>query len=207
MAPGSRMNNLPGILGFVESRIHRSSMRHEALGRIVRAVSGLSSDDRTRLGVGPQGCHPVQGKLRLAPIPLAVANAFVLAHHRHHGPVVGHKFSMGVFDKMGLRGVAIAGRPVSRHLDDGASLEVTRVATDGTRNACSKLYAGVARESAKRGCKRVLTYTLADENGASLRASNWKPIFASAGGSWNVPSRPRQDKSPTTPKTRWEAAL
>lgn len=200
-------NRLPGILGFVESRVRRNTMRHEALGRIVRAVSGLSLEERGRLGVGPSECAPSTGKLRLKPVPLAVANAFVLAHHRHHGPVVGHKFSLGVFDELGLRGVAIAGRPVSRHMDDGASLEVTRVATDGTRNACSKLYAGVARHASKSGFQRVLTYTLAEENGASLRASNWKPVFASQGGSWNVPSRPRRDKSPTSPKTRWEASV
>lgn len=195
---------LPGIFGFVESRVRRGGMSYEAIWRIGRAVASLAAADRERLGVKPAKCSPVSGKLRLKPVPLAVANAFVLTHHRHHGPVVGHKFSLGVFDDHGLRGVAIAGRPVSRHLDDGASLEVTRVATDGTRNACSKLYAGVARESARRGYARALTYTLAEENGASLRASNWKPVCASPGGSWSVPSRPRRDKSPTGPKTRWE---
>lgn len=198
---------LPGIFGFVESRVRRGHMRYEALGRIVRAVSGLAAADRERLGVKPVDCRPVSGKLRLKPVPLAVANAFVLTHHRHHGPVVGHKLSLGVFDDQGLRGVAIAGRPVSRHLDDGTSLEVTRVATDGTRNACSKLYAGVAREAVKRGYGRALTYTLAEENGASLRASNWIPVCASPGGSWSVPSRPRLDKGPTGPKTRWEITL
>lgn len=79
--------------------------------------------------------------LELIPMTLREANAFVEQHHRHHKPVVGHKFSIGVSDGEKVVGVAIVGRPVGRFLDDGWTLEVTRLCTDGTHNACSMLYA------------------------------------------------------------------
>ena len=78
--------------------------------------------------------------LSLCPVSLAEANAFVAEHHRHHKPVRGHKFSLGCMVNGQLVGVAIVGRPVSRYLDDGLTLEVNRLCTDGTQNACSFLY-------------------------------------------------------------------
>ena len=75
----------------------------------------------------------------LIPISLKDANAFVAEHHRHHKPVVGHKFSIGCAQEGRLVGVAIVGRPVSRHLDDGLTLEVNRLCTTGEKNACSML--------------------------------------------------------------------
>jgi hypothetical protein len=113
-------------------------------------------------------------RLRLRPMSLREANRFVAAVHRHHGPVRGHKFALAVEDVDGvLRGVAIAGRPVSRKLDTGWRLEVLRVATDGAPNACSMLYAAVARAGVAIGYRRqdILTYTLAAEPGTSLRAA------------------------------------
>ena len=83
--------------------------------------------------------------LSLRPVSLAEANNFVKEHHRHHKPVRGHKFSLGCMDEEHLAGVAIVGRPVSRYLDDGMTLEVNRLCTDGTRNACSFLYGAAAR--------------------------------------------------------------
>lgn len=106
-------------------------------------------------------------------IPLSTANAFVIEHHRHHDRATGHKFSIGAFEGEKLVGVAIVGRPCGRKLDDGETLEVTRLCTDGTINACSKLYSAAAREAKKRGARRIITYILKSENGASLRASNW----------------------------------
>lgn len=79
--------------------------------------------------------------LEIVPITLKEANQFVLDHHRHHGPVTGHKFSIAASDGEKIVGVVIVSRPVSRHLDDGWTLEVTRLCTDGARNACSMLYA------------------------------------------------------------------
>lgn len=143
-------------------------------------------------------------KLRLAPIKLAEANAFVAERHRHHGKVVGHKFSLAAYAEHGLAGVAIIGRPVSRHRDDGATLEVTRLCTDGTRNACSFLYGAAARAAFALGYRRIGTYILASENGASLRASNWRLIGETPGRSWSVPSRPRDDAHPIGKKLLFE---
>ena len=111
--------------------------------------------------------------LRLRPISLRDANEYVRQHHRHHKPVAGHKFSIGCEADGELVGVIIAGRPVSRYLDDGFTLEVTRLCTNGAKNACSFLYGAAARAAAAMGYKRIITYTLESENGASLRASGW----------------------------------
>lgn len=79
----------------------------------------------------------IQSRLTITPCTLQEANGCVQKWHRHHGRVVGAKFSVGVRDADHVRGVAIVGRPVARHLDDGHMLEVTRVATDGVPNGCS----------------------------------------------------------------------
>lgn len=142
--------------------------------------------------------------LALIPIKLGEANAFVTAHHRHHKPVVGHKFSIGATMDDRVVGVAIVGRPVSRHRDDGATLEVTRLCTDGTRNACSFLYGACARGAFALWFRKIGTYILASENGASLKAAGWRLIGERGGGSWSVPSRPRVDKHPTQLKLLWE---
>lgn len=146
-------------------------------------------------------------KYEVVPLPLAEANAFVQQHHRHHGRVVGHRFSLGVADvTREIRGVAIIGRPVARGLDDGLTLEITRVATDGSKDACSALYGAARRAAFALGYKRLVTYTLASENGASLRASGYRLVGEVTGRSWSCESRPRVDKHPTQNKLRWEAA-
>ena len=109
--------------------------------------------------------------LTLQPVSLAEANAFVALHHRHHKPVRGHKYSLGCFTGGQLVGVAITGRPVSRYLDDGLTLEVNRLCTDGTRNACSFLYGAAARAAKAMGYRKIITYILDTEDGASLRAA------------------------------------
>ena len=93
-----------------------------------------------------RACFEIPGMLDICPISLAEANTFVLEHHRHHKPVVGHKFSIGCTDGEKIVGVAIVGRPVSRYMDDGWTLEVNRCCTDGTRNVCSMLYAAACRK-------------------------------------------------------------
>jgi hypothetical protein len=143
-------------------------------------------------------------KLSLCPLTLGEANAFVEKVHRHHGKVVGHKFSLGAVKDDEICGVAIVGRPVARLRDDGLTLEVARLATDGTKNACSFLYGACARAAFSLGFRRIGTYILASENGATLRASGWRLIGERGGGSWSVPSRPRVDKHPTQTKLLWE---
>lgn len=143
--------------------------------------------------------------LTLIPVTLCVANQFVSLYHRHHRAVQGHKFSLGAEKDGQLVGVVIVGRPVSRVRDDGETLEVTRLCTDGTRNACSFLYGAAARATFALGYKRIGTYTLPSEGGTSLRASGWRLIGERRSGSWNSPSRPREDKAPTCPKLLWES--
>jgi hypothetical protein len=138
-------------------------------------------------------------------ISLDEANGFVAELHRHHPPVVGHLFSIGCFLGSALIGVVIVGRPVSRHRDDGLTAEVTRLCTDGTRNACSFLYGAAARAAFALGFLRIGTYTLPDEGGASLRGAGWKLIGERGGGEWASPSRPRASaRFPTKTKFLWE---
>jgi len=138
------------------------------------------------------------------PISLEDANAFVEMHHRHHKPVVGHKFSLAAVKDGAICGVAIVGRPVSRHRDDGATLEIARLCTDGTRNACSFLYGAATKAAFALGYLRVGTYILPTEGGASLRAAGWRKIGETPGRSWSVKSRPRVDKHPLGQRELWE---
>jgi len=142
--------------------------------------------------------------LELIPITLKEANFFVDKLHRHHKPVTGHKFSIGITDGASVRGVIITGRPVSRVLDTGLTLEVNRCCTDGVKNGCSMLYAAAWRASKALGYKKLITYTLPQEGGASLRACGWKLLGAAGGGSWDCKSRPRVDTHPTQEKLKWE---
>ena len=153
--------------------------------------------------------YTMRSGLCIRPIGLRAANAFVAAYHRHHGPARGHKFSISVADSRGaVHGVAIAGRPVARRLDDGSHLEVLRVCTDGTPNACSMLYGAVRRIALAMGYRpeEIITYTLDTESGASLRAAGWQLEGPTGGGSWDRPSRSRVDAHPTGRKLRWRAA-
>ena len=122
--------------------------------------------------------------LHVLPVELKEANEFISALHRHHHPVIGHRFSIGCVDDSGmLHGVCIIGRPVARLAGKPRDVaEVTRLATDGTFNACSILYSAAARACKAIGFQRIQTYTLPSEGGASLRASGWVEEGAAGGG-------------------------
>lgn len=143
-------------------------------------------------------------KLAAVPMDLEGANEFVSRHHRHHGPVVGHKFSVGAALGDVLVGVVIVGRPVARGRDDGLTLEVTRLCTDGTKNACSFLYGAAARAAFALGYQRIGTYIRQDEPGHSLTASGWRMVAEVRGRSWSCPSRPRRDKTDLIPRLLFE---
>lgn len=157
--------------------------------------------------------------LLVIPISLKKANDFVEELHRHHSKVQGHKFSIGVMEEDKLVGVCIVGRPVSRYLDDGMTLEVTRLCTDGTKNACSILYGRSAKIAKDMGYTKIITYILQSENGSSLKASGWICDGEAGGGSWDCKSRPREliptqmslfpqkEKYPTEKKQRWYKSL
>jgi hypothetical protein len=144
--------------------------------------------------------------LSLTPITLREANAFVEQHHRHHGPSRGCIVVLAVSTASAVRGVAIVGRPVARGADDGFTAEVTRCCTDGARNACSMLYAAAWRAVRALGYRKLITYTLAEEGGSSLRAAGFRVVGQVAGRSWSCPSRPRVDTHPLQDKLRWEMA-
>jgi hypothetical protein len=136
------------------------------------------------------------GAERLTVVPLGFADACTAVDrwHRHHRRPQGHKFSLGVLAAGRLVGVAIVGRPVARSLDTGWGLEVTRLATDGTPNACSCLYGAAWRTAKEAGYQRVITYTQHGETGASLRAAGWHLVAVlSPRTGWDTPSRPRED--------------
>ena len=145
--------------------------------------------------------------LEIVPMTLREANAYVEQNHRHHGPVAGHKYSIGLSDGEKIVGVAIVGRPVSRHLDDGWTLEVNRLCTDGTKNACSMLYAAAWRAARAMGYKRLITYILESENGASLRAAGWKCVGQAGGLRWTGERRPEVDLYPAQMKIRFEQTV
>lgn len=145
-------------------------------------------------------------RLHLTPITLREANAFVARHHRHHQPVRGCVSCVGVSVGDAIVGVAIIGRPLARMLDDDYTAEVLRCCTDGTRNACSMLYRAAWRAVRALGYLKLVTYTLADEGGASLRAAGMTCIGRAGGGSWSRANRPRVDLHPQQEKLRWELA-
>ena len=143
--------------------------------------------------------------MQVVPVTLKAANEFIKAKHRHHGSVRGCKFSIGLMQSGEITGVAVTGRPVSRMLDDGFTAEVTRLCTDGSKNACSKLYAASARAAFAMGYRRIVTYILDTESGVSLKAAGWvRSDQKSAGGSWDRASRNRDDRHPLIPKFRYE---
>ena len=120
--------------------------------------------------------------LNIRPMKLKDANVHVAMFHRHNTPVQGAKWAIGCYDGDRLCGVAICGQPVSRHLDDGETIEARRVCTDGTRNACSCLYGACARIAKEFGYGRIITYILESEPGTSLKASGWVCVKTDAGG-------------------------
>jgi hypothetical protein len=119
------------------------------------------------------GSIPVS-PLRIVPIELKELNLLVARFHRHHKPVQGHRFSIGVECTGKLVGGCSVGRPTSRYTDQRRIIEVTRLVTDGTKNACSMLYAAAARAGKALGYEKIQTFILESELGTTLRAAGWK---------------------------------
>lgn len=141
-------------------------------------------------------------------LELSEANDLISRLHRHHKPVQGHRFSIGAIKDGALVGAAVVGRPVARSYDPKKVIEVTRLVTDGTPNACSTLYAAAARAARELGYESIQTYILDSEPGTSLLASGWTLTNTTQGDTWTRPSRPgRRTDQPTTPKQRWVKTL
>lgn len=149
--------------------------------------------------------------LRISPISIRGANEIVERLHRHNKPVRVARFAVGVVGAFGSYcGAAIVGSPSARPLCDGYTVEVLRVATDGTKNACSILYAACIRAARALGYRRVVTYTLRSEPGSSLRAVGFRLDTDSAGGRpWTTNTHRRRDAQPISlePKNRWSVEL
>lgn len=142
-------------------------------------------------------------KFQSIPLELKDANEFVNMMHRHHDAVYRDKYRIGAMYNGKLVGVVQVGRPVSRMLDDGRTVEVVRLCTDGTKDACSFLYSKAARIAKEMGYDKIITYILDTEQGTSLKACGWKEDGVTSGGCWSRPSRPRSTTAPIVPKKRY----
>lgn len=139
-------------------------------------------------------------------VELKEANAFVEALHRHHKPVVGHRFSIGAAHNGKMVGCVIVGRPVARQSDQRNIAEVTRLVTDGTHNACSFLYGQAARAAKELGFRSIQTFILLNESGVSLKAAGWQCMGITKVGSWHTRQGRRSDQ-PEEQKIKWVKTL
>ena len=149
---------------------------------------------------------------RIGPITLKEANRFVIEHHRHHDNVTGCRFAIGLYKTVDeddqLVGVAICGRPVSRYLDDGYTLEINRLCITEADNGCSMLYGACCRIAKEMGYRKIITYILESEPGISLKASNFVLEDECCGGANWTGSRKRKNNAvPEEQKQRWGRVL
>lgn len=173
---------------------------------VCKAKRELETEERIRTGKELNLFN--KDTLKAVPIELKDANNFVDSLHRHHDPVYRDKFRVGCINKKNeLVGVIQAGRPVSRCLDDGKTIEVVRCCTDGTYNVCSFLYSRIARIAKEMGYTKIITYILDSELGTSLKASGWIHEADTKGHNWDTPSRRRNTTAPTCNKQRWVKLL
>lgn len=159
-----------------------------------------------------------QSKLTVVPLHLREANALVAKLHRHHKPIRVAKFSIGASISGKLVAAAISMRPASRHLDDGRTIEVCRMASvlpdddPDARNACSFLYGACARIAREMGFLKITTYILQDEPGMTLRGAGWTLEKTNCGGSKqgfrkNRPNGHEVSEITFTKKQRWAKLL
>ena len=149
--------------------------------------------------------------MQVIPLELVEANSVVSAWHRHHQPCQGHRFSLGLIDDLGIvHGAIIIGRPVARLAGEPRKvLEVTRLVTDGTKNACSMLYSAAARAGKEMGFEKIQTYILdKEETGVSLKASGWSCDGIAGGGQWkHTDGKKRRTDQPIGMKMKWSKQL
>lgn len=147
------------------------------------------------------------GKLDIRPCDFWTAAEFVRVHHRHRKAPAGHKYSIAIYEGDKLRGVCMVGRPVSRCLDDGLTLEINRCCTDGAKNACTMLYGAACRAAKALGYKRIITYTREDELGTSLKAANFICDGTAGGTHWTGKRYEQTEMILDVMKVRWRKEL
>lgn len=176
------------------------SVRDELWGK----KSDGKNDDDDAFDIPDPSPSPVRVRLSHVYCEEAEANAVVNAWHRHHKPPQGRRYSLKCLDENGvIRGVVIVGRPVARNTCRRSIVEVTRVCTDGTPNACSYLYGAAARAAKVLGFKQIQTFILESEPGTSLKAAGWTfDGYTEGGDGWQSRER-RRDDQPTCRKARW----
>lgn len=148
--------------------------------------------------------------MKVVPLTLREANAFVEKYHRHNKPCRGHRFSLGLMEGAQLVGVAICGRPISRMMCDGLTLEVNRlcVSPEAPKNSCSFFYRCCWRVWSAMGGHRMITYTLQSESGSSLRGAGFRLAKEIKGAGWNRFHRERELQDvQMQDKFRWELSL
>lgn len=186
-------------------------------GRLLLAAGGIGGLRRVAFTDDGFGRVLLDFEPQVGPIGRKEAMAFIARWHRHNPPLPGDVFRAGIWNGSTLLGVVVAGAPAARAYMPAFQrkelLEVRRLCIrddlprELTWRAASALYRHAADEAARRGYQRIITYTLQEETGMSLRYARWKPEATTTGGSWDRPSRPRQDKAPTGPKVRWSRSL
>lgn len=145
--------------------------------------------------------------LSLAPCTIKAAKAWVAKTHRHLPEFNGARFAVAVVDDDGeIRGVAVASNG-PRVWEGTGRLNIGRVSTDGTKDACSMLYGAICRAGKALGYREAWTYTLPEEPGTSLRAAGFEEVGESAGGTHSRKSRPRAEPKQGGPKRRWRRIL
>lgn len=123
-------------------------------------------------------------RVKILPMTIGTARAFVLENHRHSGAPQGGLFAVGICLDGQTVGVAIAGRPVAPALQDGYTIEITRVCTIGHKNGCSMLYGAIRKAGKALGYRRFITYTRFDESGSSLRAAGFTATGKTIAREW-----------------------
>ena len=143
--------------------------------------------------------------LVLRPVTVKAALPFVRAVHRRLPRVQGAMWAVSVLRGAERVGVALVGH-AARLLAEDDCLSVLRCAViEGHHNACSMLYGACSRAAKAMGATDLVTYTHADENGASLKASGWIYGGSTTGGEHSRAGRKRAPAVDAAPKQRWYA--
>lgn len=146
--------------------------------------------------------------LRLVPRTRDEAKAFIALHHRHNRKYVGDKFRVGAAWGDEIVGVAVAGKPTSRIIQqrEPQTVELIRlcVRRGAPRNTLRTLHAAILRAAWALGYTRVISYTLKSESGNSMRDAGYRVIGEIKGRSWNCRSRPRIDGHAIEERLIWD---